>query len=85
MVCNTSGKVNITLRAYRENSRLNIEVENDIPSVGERKYRPLGMGIGLRNVAQRLSARFQGDSEFSSGAVAPNRYRACINMPWRIA
>ena len=84
-VCNTSGNVDITLRAYRENSRLNIVVENDIPSVGERKDQPHGMGVGLRNVAQRLNARFQGDSEFSSGAVAPNRYRACINMPWRIA
>jgi len=81
----SSSKTDITLKAYRESNRLHVIVENDLPHIDTVKSRPLGMGVGLRNVAERLNARFQGDSQFSSGAVASNRYRAAINIPWKIA
>lgn len=80
----TVGKVEIALRARREADRLQVTVENDMP-LGDDHKQPTGMGVGLRNVAERLHARFQGDSEFSSGPVAPGRYRASIDLPWRLA
>ncbi|WP_159289282.1 sensor histidine kinase [Methylosinus sporium] len=80
----TVGKVEIALRARREANRLRVTVENDMPIEDDGK-KPAGMGVGLRNVAERLHARFQGDSSFSSGPVAPGRYRAFIELPWRLA
>lgn len=80
-----STKTNITLKAYREDNRLHICVENDIPPIDHLKSRPLGMGVGLKNVSERLNARFQGDSQFSANAVTPNLYRASFNIPWKIA
>lgn len=44
-----------------------------------------GMGGGLRNVAERLHARFQGNGQFSSGPIALGRCRASIDLPWRLA
>lgn len=80
----TAGKVEILLRAERDADRLRVTVENDMPlDAGEKK--PDGMGVGLRNVADRLHTRFQGDGQFSSGAIAPGRYRAAIDLPWRLA
>ncbi|WP_051911432.1 sensor histidine kinase [Methylomicrobium agile] len=80
-----TGEVEILLKAYREADRLRVVVENDIPPCDTAGNRPPGMGVGLRNVAERLNARFQGDSQFSSGPVAPGRYRVSIDMPWRLA
>lgn len=81
----TTGQVEIVLKAYREAGHLHITVENDMPQVDTGKNRPHGMGVGLRNVAERLRVRFKGDSQFSSGPVAPGRYRASIHLPWRLA
>lgn len=36
-------------------------------------------------VAERLRARSRGNGQFSSGLIAPGRYRASINLPWRLA
>ena len=52
----TTGKVEIALRAQRNSDRLRVTVENDMP-VGEGDKKPDGMGVGLRNVAERLHAR----------------------------
>lgn len=78
-----TGKVEIMLTAYREFDRLHLVVENDMPLVNEKRNNPVGMGIGLRNVAERLRVRFQGNSQFSSGVIKPGRYRAHIDLPWR--
>lgn len=79
----TAGKVEIALRAERDADRLRVTIENDMPIDDGKK--PDGMGVGLRNVAERLNARFQGDGQFSSGTIAPGRYRASIDLPWRLA
>ena len=81
----TIGKVEIALKAYREGNRLYISVENDMPPNKTEKSHQQGMGVGLQNVAERLNARFKGSSQFSSGLVCANRYRASINIPWSIA
>jgi len=80
----TAGKVEIALSARRNADRLHVTIENDMPREHD-GGKAGGMGVGLRNVADRLRARFQGDGRFSSGPVAPGRYRASIDLPWRHA
>ncbi len=79
----TTGRVEIALSARREADRLHLVVENDMPRRAVPK--PPGMGMGLRNVAERLRTRFAEESAFASGEVAPGRYRVSIALPWRPA
>ncbi|WP_211371318.1 sensor histidine kinase [Paracoccus limosus] len=80
----TTGKVEIVLRARRDGDRLHLSIENDMPpDAGD--SRPEGMGLGLRNVAERLQARFQGAGRFSAGRIASGRYLAAIDLPWWLA
>ena len=81
----TSGPVEIVLAARRDGERLHISLENDMPPERSSRQTPAGMGIGLRNVAERLTLRFQGDGRLSSGPIAPGRYRVSIDLPWRQA
>jgi two-component system, LytTR family, sensor kinase len=81
----TVGSVEITLSAYREDNRLHVIVENDMPRDDAfANYRP-GIGVGLRNVDERLRVRFQDDASFLAGRISPSRYRAAITLPWRSA
>ncbi|MFG1343847.1 histidine kinase [Xanthobacter autotrophicus DSM 431] len=81
----TTGPVEIALRARREADRLHLVVENDMPLEAPSAAKPPGMGVGLRNVAERLRKRFADESGFSSGPVAPGRFRVSIDLPWRLA
>ena len=80
-----TGPVDITLRAAREGERLHISVENSMAAEAAPAGRRPGMGVGLRNVAERLRLRFQDNGRFSSGPVGADRYRAVIDLPWRCA
>lgn len=77
------GKVEIALKAYRNAERLHVVIENDMPINQENGTESLGFGVGLRNVGDRLRARFREEGLFSSGPIAPGRYRASIDLPWR--
>lgn len=77
-----TGEVGIRITAWREGDRLGIRVENDLCSVEESAVRP-GSRIGLRNVAERLSARFGGDSGFET-KLTPALFRAEIRLPWAV-
>ncbi|WP_281932106.1 sensor histidine kinase [Methylocystis iwaonis] len=77
-----SGEVSISLSARRETNRLLVIVENDMPMETVRP-KPAGTGLGLKNVAERLRARFRDDGRFSAGLAAPGIYRATLDMPWR--
>ncbi|KAB2970458.1 histidine kinase [Zoogloea sp.] len=79
------GPVGITLHAHRNGTRLHLWVENDAPLPDAQGSRPPGMGVGLRNVAERLRTRFGEEGQFSAGFIAPGRYRAAIDLPWRRA
>lgn len=81
----TAGSVEIALSACRAADRLHIAVENDMPRNDAAEYRPPGMGVGLRNVEERLRASFQGDAHFSSGRASSGRYRVALDLPWRQA
>lgn len=80
----TIGRVEIALRARREGDRLLVTVENDMPAQAEGEP-PEGMGLGLRNIAERLAARFQAAAQLTAGPVAPGRFRASLSLPWREA
>jgi two-component sensor histidine kinase len=79
----TSGSVEIVLSAYRTADRLHIAVENDMPNGDTKGNRPPGMGVGLRNVEERIRARFQEEAHFTSGCISPGRYRVAMDLPWR--
>ncbi|MGY6275218.1 sensor histidine kinase [Methylomonas sp. MgM2] len=81
----TSGQVEIVLSASRIADRLHIAVENDMPCGDAKGSRLPGMGVGLRNIEERLRARFQEEAHFSSGCISPGRYRVAMNLPWRHA
>ncbi|QSA97791.1 sensor histidine kinase [Methylococcus sp. EFPC2] len=81
----TSGPVEIVLSAYCNADRLRITVENDMPRDDATENRSPGMGVGLRNVEERLRARFQEEAHFSAGCISPSRYRVAMDLPWRQA
>lgn len=80
----TAGPVEIVLRARRKAERLSISIENDIWADDGRPARP-GAGIGQRNVAERVRARFQGEGRFDAGRITPTRYCASLELPLRFA
>jgi hypothetical protein len=79
------GPVDILLKAAREGQRLCISVENSMAEEAAPERRQPGMGVDLRNVAERLRLRFQDNGQLSSGPVGADRYRAVIDLPWRCA
>lgn len=81
----TVGPVEVTLSAYREDNRLHVIVENDMPSDDASADSRPGIGVGLRNVEERLRVRFQDAAGFLAGRISPSRYRAAISLPWRSA
>lgn len=78
------GKVWISLRAQRQDDRLTIAIENDVPA-DDGDGRSPGTGLGLRNVAERLRTRFQEEGLLRSGLIDAGRFRVSIEMPWRTA
>lgn len=77
------GAVGVYIRASRKGGRLMLAVENDIAT--ENTTGKPGTGTGLRNVEDRLRARFQHDGRFTHGPIAGGRYRAMIDLPYRTA
>jgi signal transduction histidine kinase len=76
--------VTIVLEAKREGDRLVLSVENDLPDT-QAARKPAGMGVGLRNISDRLQARFGSRWRFSSGPIDGGRYKAVITLPFRTA
>jgi two-component system, LytTR family, sensor kinase len=77
-----TGKARISLFARREADRLKLSVENDMP-VQTMTHSLKGIGIGLKNVAERLSARFADDGHFTAGPAGAGLYRATLDIPWK--
>lgn len=78
------GAAGIWLIARREGDKLRLLVENNIP-IDAPSGTNKGMGIGLRNVAERLRVRFAEEGHFSAGVVGPGLYRASLDIPWKAA
>ena len=79
-----TGGVTVAIRAEADAERLRLTVENDMadadPSPG-----PASLGIGLKNVGERLSRRFPGASAMEHGRTDDGRFRVTLTMPIRIA
>ena len=80
----STGPVEIAVSATRRDEALEIVVENDV-AADDGRPRPPGMGVGLKNVADRLRARFREQGSLSSEITADGRFRAAIALPWRPA
>lgn len=79
-------QVEIVISAAKVGHAIEITVENDIAAEADAVRRQTsGTGIGLKNVADRVEARFPGVGACVSGLVTPRRFRAAITMPLRLA
>lgn len=78
----STGKVAIRISAWRGNGQLALLVENDLGAAA-RSRPPDENPIGLRNVAQRLSARFGNDASFDARRT-DRHFRAEIRLPWSV-
>ena len=78
----SSAPVGIHIIARKRADRLWVAVENGL---GFDRKPTSGFGIGLRNVAERLAARFGTDGRFAAGLADDHTYRAEIELPWRVA
>ena len=83
----TNTPVAIVIRAaIAADGRLAIVVEDDAshaavgPGIATSSV-PDGFGVGLRNVRERLAARFGPAAEFEADAVAKRGFRASIRIP----
>lgn len=81
----TRGQVEILIRAQQDGAALSIVVENDIAPGMPGNQHLEGLGIGLRNVADRMVARFQDAASCIGGEVGPRRFRVTLSMPLRLA
>lgn len=72
----------VAIHAWREQEVLRLVVENDLPAGRSQSGTVAGLGIGLRNVADRLRMRFGEAGRFSASEVG-GRFRAEIELPWR--
>ena len=81
----TRGQVAISLKGYRQGQHLCITIENGMPDRHMAMARPDGFGVGLKNVGERLHARFGEDCAIRSGPVADDRFCVSLELPWRTA
>lgn len=82
----TPGGVEISISASGNADHLSLVVENDmVQSPDANAVAADGMGIGLKNVAERIAARFPGAASCVGSIVSPGRYRATLTMPLRLA
>lgn len=78
----TTGKVSISILAFRQAERLLVSIENDMPLTPDYASRATGSGIGLHNVAERVRALFGDRGSVAFGQCRPGRYRAELDLPW---
>ena len=76
-------EIEISVSAREDGVRILVENRSDEP--GEQLGQSaLGMGIGLRNVRERLTALYGGFAEFSSSPT-PDGYRVVLDLPGQLA
>ena len=61
--------------------RLSVIVEDDAPGAADDPPRPDGLGVGQRNVADRLAARYGVDARLTAGPGVHGGYRAQLLVP----
>ena len=80
-VSRTTRPVTIAIRAHGAAGRLHLTVEDDGEEpAGEGAVN--GHGVGLRNVCDRLAARFDGAAECHYGPRPEGGFRVELTLPW---
>jgi LytS/YehU family sensor histidine kinase len=82
-VSQTREKITLRITAREAGpGRFTIQVYNSgAPSPTRRGEAPDGVGVGLTNVCQRLTARFGPAAQCEFGAVAEGGYRVTLTLP----
>ena len=76
--------VTVAIRAHGEADRLHLSVEDDGAAHGEPAAAHADShGVGLRNVCDRLAARFNGSAECRYGALPGGGFRVDLVLPLR--
>ena len=79
-IAHSRGPVTMEVSAFAEESRLHLLVEDDGPAWGTSS----GHGIGLRNVAARLAARYDEAAHCTHGPRPGGGYRVEVVLPLRL-
>ncbi len=84
-VSRSSHPVTVAIRAHGEADRLHLTVEDDGGAGDEptAAVQASGHGVGLRNVCERLAARFAGAAECRYGARSGGGFRVELVLPLR--
>lgn len=77
-VSRSTGKVTIAIRARALDGRIRLVVEDDGNMAGPAEH---GHGVGLRNVCERLDARFGRGARCESGPRKEGGWRVVLTMP----
>jgi signal transduction histidine kinase len=85
-VARSTRPVTVTIRARSAQGNLHLTVEDDGLAEAETGLLPSekGHGVGLRNVCDRLAARFGATATCHYGARAEGGFRVALTMPLRI-
>ncbi|HEX4505618.1 MAG TPA: histidine kinase [Alphaproteobacteria bacterium] len=85
-VARSTRPVTVTIRARTGESSLNLTVEDDGQAAADTPLLPSekGHGVGLRNVCDRLAARFGEAATCHYGARAEGGFRVALAMPLRM-
>lgn len=82
-VASSTGLTTVRIEAHQSGDTLNVSVIDD--GTGGSDQVPLGASIGLRNVRQRLAARFGERCGLEIGPKQPHGFEAKIELPLRFA
>jgi two-component system sensor histidine kinase AlgZ len=74
-----TGRMDLTVT--RDGGKLRILLDNDLPAPGQHGTLP---GVGIANVAARLSALYGENHEFAAEAGRQGRFRVTVALPIRI-
>ena len=78
----TGQPVTIAIRAkVLPDGRLCLTVQDDAPTAFVGEPAPDGLGVGQRNVSDRLEARYGAGAAFAAGPLADGGYRATLVLP----
>jgi len=87
-VARSTRPVTVTIRARSAHGMLHVTVEDDGATEPEAGQPPLekaqGHGVGLRNVCDRLAARFGAQASCNYGARPEGGLRVALSMPLRM-
>jgi two-component system, LytTR family, sensor kinase len=81
-VSRTTRPVIVSIRAWEEAGRLHLAVIDDGDSATAQSASPNGHGVGLRNVQDRLAARFGAAASCTHGLRASGGYRVELVLPY---